>query len=843
MGELWRSEEMQLVQLFVQMEAAHDTVDELGKTGLLQFRDLNPHVNAYQRNFINEVKRADEMLRRLRNFDKHIESYNKEASQSRTPKIRIEPLNAEDYAKVQAIDELETKFEGLEKQVQEISTHLEALIRNLNQLIEIQQVLNFGEVARAHRPDERDDEAFTIEDSLIKFGSISGVIARNRFPMFEKILFRATRGNLFMKHSELRAKIKDPQSGLLVEKNVFVIFFQGERLEAKIKKICESFSANLYPCPDSTSERNSLRDQVNSRLTEIKIVIERGADQRLQLLTDIASHLSVWTEKVTREKSIYHTMNLFNYDLGRRCLIAEGWCPVKSADSIQLALRDGRKRSGALIPSVVNVVPSTDTPPTYFRTNNLTRGFQSIVDSYGTARYREVNPAVFTIVTFPFEFGIMFGDVGHGTMLLLAALFMIYMERHWEGKKLNEMIAMIYTGRYTILLMSIFSVYIGALYDELFALPMNFGSNWEFVNAPPYNTFRPVSNWTYPFGVDPVWKGATNELTFYNSLKMKTSVTIGVIQMSLGLILHLFNGIYFRAYYDVFFEFIPRFVFLMSTFGYLVFMIFYKWNTNYDTPERSHNAPVLLNEMIYMFLPGNPNTDNPLYPLQASVQPFLVAFVIVSIPMMMLPKPILLLLDHNAQEKGYNSIWALLFRKGMRTMKVESHVDPSSDDLMVLGEETTDIQDSSTSSRKPKASGGGGGHGGHGEEFEFSELMVHQGLETIEFILGCVSHTASYLRLWALSLAHSELATVFWEKIMGTFWGYSTTSYVIGGFASFAAFSCWFAATIFVLLGMESLSAFLHALRLHWVEFQSKFYRGDGYPFTPFTYEKSDDDN
>lgn len=40
MGHLLRSEEMQLVQLFVQIEAAHDTVDEMGKLGLVQFRDV-----------------------------------------------------------------------------------------------------------------------------------------------------------------------------------------------------------------------------------------------------------------------------------------------------------------------------------------------------------------------------------------------------------------------------------------------------------------------------------------------------------------------------------------------------------------------------------------------------------------------------------------------------------------------------------------------------------------------------------------------------------------------------------------------------------------------------------
>jgi V-type H+-transporting ATPase subunit a len=59
--------------------------------------------------------------------------------------------------------------------------------------------------------------------------SLSGVVARSRFPSFEKILFRATRGNLFMKYDEIKTPVKDPQTGKLTEKNVFVIFFQVSR--------------------------------------------------------------------------------------------------------------------------------------------------------------------------------------------------------------------------------------------------------------------------------------------------------------------------------------------------------------------------------------------------------------------------------------------------------------------------------------------------------------------------------------------------------------------------------------------------------------------------------------
>ena len=97
-----------------------------------------------------------------------------------------------------------------------------------------------------------------------------------------------------------------------------------------------------------------------------------------------------------------------------------------------------QERSGSSVPSILNRMNTKQEPPTYNRTNKFTAVFQNIVDAYGVASYREVNPAPFTIISFPFLFAVMFGDIGHGFIMFLAALYLVLREKHYMAKKVDD---------------------------------------------------------------------------------------------------------------------------------------------------------------------------------------------------------------------------------------------------------------------------------------------------------------------------------------------------------------------------------------------------------------------
>jgi V-type H+-transporting ATPase subunit a len=86
--------------------------------------------------------------------------------------------------------------------------------------------------------------------------------------------------------------------------------------------------------------------------------------------------------------------------------------------------------------------------------------------------YKEINPAVFAMVSFPFLFGVMYGDMGHGGIYLILGILLVMLDskiRQVPG--IGSTVSMV---RYLILLMGIFAVFNGFIYNEFFAISIDF---------------------------------------------------------------------------------------------------------------------------------------------------------------------------------------------------------------------------------------------------------------------------------------------------------------------------------------------------------------------------------
>lgn len=188
--------------------------------------------------------------------------------------------------------------------------------------------------------------------------------------------------------------------------------------------------------------------------------------------------------------------------------------------------------------------------------------------------------------------------------------------------------------------------------------------------------------------------------------------------MTFSLCFSYINARHFKSPIDIWGNFVPGMVFFQSIFGYLVFTIVYKWCVDWIAIKKQ--PPSLLNMLIYMFLqPGKVAEDEQLYGGQAIVQVILVLVAVICVPVLLLLKPFYLRWEHNrARAMGY---------RGIGETSRFSALDDENED----GNAMNGGRDSMGSDREAAAMVTQDIGDEEHEEFEFSEVMIHQVIHTI----------------------------------------------------------------------------------------------------------------
>ena len=812
-------------------------MDIFGKADIaaIQFINLTKDIPDSKKSFTSMLKRVEQMeikttqfmdyasefqikIHFYKNYDKFIEDIEND--------INIKGLTFSTY-----FDYIESEVIENEKKILDLIESHQKMKEDLE--IELEKKLVFEKYFKMTGGllNNYDLKQKANSDSLISF---MGVIRADDEIKMNRMILRMGRGRAIATFFDMDIpqyisynvlKKKD-------EKKIFIVIFPTEAKEYLMKKmlqICDILSASHYIPPENETKEEILRNLEKKIRDKRQYIIESETSIKKFLKKfsgneDKPARMDLLRLYSKKEKMIYTNLN--------KCIIrdnfvdGEVWVLEEKKDILISLLNSGvskdeMKSLGTFIEINENVLKR----PTYIPTNEFTYAFQEIVNTYGVPRYREINPAIFNIVFFPFLFGVMFGDIGHGLIIFLFAMYLVYYNEDINKKEGKSPLKLLTKFRYFLLLLSVCSIYCGLLYNEFMSVPLSMHDTCYERDRIETKFANKKDGCNFPFGMDPKWFVAENQLTFFNSFKMKFSVVIGVIHMMLGIFLKGLNDNYYKNIYGIIFEFFPQFIFMAVLLGYMVVLIFIKWSTYfYDTSR----APSIITHLINLAIKGGSVENMPLWGnqiqgtgryQQENFHAVIIAILVILIPVMILPKPFL---DYKQYKK----------KKDQKLLQEINNNNNINEDNFGEDDKGSNgpLQDNNYYSEEISNE--------HERNKSFVDFFIGQVIYSIEFILGTVSNTASYLRLWALSLAHAELSKVFFEKTLKQ--NISDGDYYFGlGFVLiFVGYFVLANMTIFVLIGMDFMECFLHTLRLHWVEFQNKFYYADGYLFQPYSFKR-----
>jgi V/A-type H+-transporting ATPase subunit I len=291
--------------------------------------------------------------------------------------------------------------------------------------------------------------------------------------------------------------------------NVLTLVIALRRDRALLEKVLNDVSwQEIEYTKESAYLSRQAQDDLNLKNVQYRYNIKEAQDKIKQLAQIHQQELTRVNSFITLKNSILEARRYSCYT--DKTILFSGWIPGRDKEKVISEIKNVADVSYVETKKAEQTEVDKEDIPVRLEHNPLVKPFELLIEAYGLPRYGTIDPTIFVAFSFLLMFGGMFGDLGHGLLLVAASLFMLRSKK----EKVRQAGALIrYCGASSALF--------GFLYGSVFG--------FEF----PAVWMKPMGNLAGIF---------------------RLSITLGVIMISLGVIINVVNSLrdknYLKALFD-----------------------------------------------------------------------------------------------------------------------------------------------------------------------------------------------------------------------------------------------------------------------------------------------------
>lgn len=380
--------EASIIFLKKDFDLALDALDDFGNFHIEETNET-PKQTQYEQ----LVRRTEEAIARL----------NEVANQLKTEKAGLlDVFKAKEPVKTQIISEnWESLLETVEKESSELKVKVNSLMTSLRTLDE--ELSNLRHIQDMLRILDRFKiDSITFKELTFIYVAVATAPSRNTYELGKAL---SNYARIFYH----RPVTKSAE---------FIFIATMSKYKDDIEKILKTHHAEIFQIPKESPKKTSealekvdhqLKETVQSRKTILRSI---------ENLKEVHAHHFLELREATQ--NILRVLNAKQKSLEtERTVTAKGYVPKRIFAKLQKEI-DSKLNGRALV--LGREFTTSEDPPTMVRNRSFIKPFETITSLYGLPHYDEVDPTPLIAITFPLIFGFMFGDLGHGLILLISGV-------------------------------------------------------------------------------------------------------------------------------------------------------------------------------------------------------------------------------------------------------------------------------------------------------------------------------------------------------------------------------------------------------------------------------------